>query len=308
MSIRPVKRISQAQPALEGAGVHLRRAFGFGKTEEFDPLLLFDDFRGDKPEEYLAGFPWHPHRGIETITYVLAGEVDHGDSLGNKGIIGPGDVQWMTAGSGIIHQEMPRGNADGRMHGFQLWANLPAVHKMTPPRYQEIVSGDIPEVTDDDGTKVRVICGEVWGAKGPVDGIAADPHYIDVSVPPGLRKSIPVETSRHAFAYVFAGSGSFRDASDPLAAPTEWVDGASPASLESEDAVGSGANNRSLVLFDRGDQINVQAGEEGLRFLLVSGKPLQEPVAWHGPIVMNTPEQIREAYTELRAGTFIRDP
>ena len=302
MSIRPIKQLVKAQPTMEGAGVHLRRAFGFGNTEHFDPFLLLDDFRNDVPDQYLAGFPWHPHRGIETITYVLAGTVDHGDSLGNEGSITAGDVQWMTAGSGIVHQEMPRGDGEGRMHGFQLWANLPASLKMTPPRYQDILAAEIPEVIDDDGTKVRVICGNMWGVAGPVDGIAADPHYIDVSVPPGTRKSIPVETTRHAFAYVFAGAGEFRDASDPLAAPTDHViEGSELADaddLHKRRAAmgarsGSGAevaDNRSLVVFDRGDEIVVEAGEEGVRFLLVSGEPLKEPVAWHGPIVMNTRE------------------
>src|ERR1035438_9227040 len=207
MSIRRVKRLIKAKPTLEGAGVHLRRAFGFGNTSEFDPFLLLDDFRNDLPEDYLAGFPWHPHRGIETITYVLAGTVEQRGSMGNHGAIAAGDVQWMTAGSGIIHQEMPKGDAAGRMHGFQLWANLPSSLKMTPPRYQEVKAVDIPEITDDDGTHVRVVCGKFWGKAGPVDGIAADPMYLDVSVAPGRRKTLPVETTRHAFAYVFAGSG-----------------------------------------------------------------------------------------------------
>ena len=299
MSIRPIKRIIQAKPTTEGAGVHLRRAFGFGATEEFDPFLLFDDFRNDRPQDYEAGFPWHPHRGIETITYVLKGVVDHGDSLGNKGELGAGDVQWMTAGSGIIHQEMPRGDADGKMHGFQLWANLPSSLKMTAPRYQDVGSPDIPEVIDDDGTKIRVICGNVWGATGPVDGIAAEPQYIDVSVPPGMRKTLPVETTRHAFAYVFAGSGRFHNASDPLAVPTDGV-GWADAALSEE------AENRSLVLFDRGDEVVVQAGELGMRFLLVSGKPIEEPVAWYGPIVMNTQEQLQQAFSEFNAGTFLK--
>ncbi|UCF39072.1 MAG: pirin family protein [Acidobacteriota bacterium] len=299
MSIRPVRQSVKAAPTLEGAGVHLHRAFGFGRTEDFDPFLLFDDFRNERPENYRAGFPWHPHRGIETITYVLAGNVDHADSLGNAGTIGAGDVQWMTAGSGIIHQEMPRGAADGKMHGFQLWANLPADLKMTAPRYQEIPSSVIPEVTEDDGTSIRVICGEIWGKTGPIDGIAANPHYLDISVPPGVRRSIPVETSRQAFAYVFAGSGEFRGASDPMGVPTERVGQPGPPLLEI-------AENRSLILFDRGDEIVVQAGEEGIRFLLVSGRPLREPVAWQGPIVMNTREELRRAFEEFRNGTFLK--
>jgi quercetin 2,3-dioxygenase len=299
MSIRPVQRLIKSKPTREGAGVHLRRAFGFGNTSDFDPFLLLDDFRNEIPEDYLAGFPWHPHRGIETITYVLAGTVEHGDSLGNHGEITAGDVQWMTAGSGIIHQEMPKGDQAGRMHGFQLWANLPASLKMTPPRYQEAKATDIPEVTDDDGTHVRIVCGTFWGTTGAVEGVAADPMYLDVSVPPGKRKSLPVETTRHAFAYVFAGSGKFCNASGPLAVPTEGV-GWADTSLPAE------ADNRSLVLFDSGDEVTVQAGEDGIRFLLVSGKPLQEPVAWYGPIVMNTQEQLRRAFAELSEGTFLK--
>ncbi len=299
MSIRPVKSITQAHPAIEGAGVRLRRAFGFGKTEEFDPFLLFDDFRNERPEDFTAGFPWHPHRGIETITYVLAGTVNHGDSLGNKGSLNSGDVQWMTAGRGIMHQEMPKGDATGRMHGFQLWANLPASLKMTEPRYQDVTADAIPEVTDDDGTKVRVIIGSFWGQRGPVEGIAADPRYLDVSVPPGKRKTLPVEIGRSAFAYVFDGSGTFRDASGPQPVMTERTDGSNRTELMD-------AGNRSLVLFDRGDEVTVQAGDHGIRFLLVSGKPLQEPVAWYGPIVMNTEAELQQAYEELRAGTFIR--
>lgn len=299
MSIRPIKRVIESKPTMEGAGVKLRRAFGFGQTKDYDPFLLLDDFRNDNPDDYLAGFPWHPHRGIETITYVLAGSVEHGDSLGNKGKMGAGDVQWMTAGSGILHQEMPKGDDRGRMHGFQLWANLPASLKMTDPRYQDIPSREIPEVTDDDGTSVRVICGTFWGKTGPVEGVAADPRYLDVFVPAGKRKSLPVETSRHAFAYVFDGAGDFRDASGPRPVLTEQVG----------DVAGTSANmigNRSLVLFDRGDEVTVQAGDEGIRFLLVSGKPIEEPVAWYGPIVMNTQEQLDRAFSELRQGTFIK--
>lgn len=298
MSLRPVKQIIEAAPNMEGAGVHLHRAFGFGKTDDFDPFLLFDDFRNDDPAKYLNGFPWHPHRGIETITYVLAGTVEHADSLGNRGNLGAGGVQWMTAGAGILHQEMPKGDAAGLMHGFQLWANLPKAHKMTEPRYQDVLAGDIPEVTDDDGTTVRVICGDFWGQTGPVDGITADPRYLDVYVPPGTRKRLPVETTLHAFAYVFDGSGSFRDASDPQGVVTERYDELSEA--------GKDATNRSLVLFDAGDEITVQAGDEGIRFLLVSGQPLREPVAWRGPIVMNTPEELRQAWEELDNGTFIK--
>jgi hypothetical protein len=299
MSLRPIKRIIKSKPTLEGAGVHLRRAFGFGNTSDFDPFLLLDDFRNDIPADYLAGFPWHPHRGIETITYVLAGTVEHGDSMGNHGAIGPGEIQWMTAGRGIIHQEMPKGDSLGQMHGFQLWANLPSAQKMTAPRYQEIKALEIPEVTDDDGTKARIVCGNFWGKKGPVEGIATDPRYLDITVPPGRRKRLPVETTNHAFAYVFAGSGKFCNASGPLSVPTEgigWADTTPPKE----------ADNRSLVLFDSGEEVEVQAGEEGIRFLLVSGKPLEEPVAWYGPIVMNTQEQLRQAFEELDKGTFLK--
>ena len=303
MSLRPVNRIVEAKPTIEGAGVRLRRAFGFGNTGDFDPFLLFDDFRNERPEDYLAGFPWHPHRGIETITYVLAGSVNHGDSLGNSGSLGAGDVQWMTAGSGILHQEMPAGDPKGRMHGFQLWANLPASLKMTAPRYQDIQGRDVPEVTDDDGTHVRVVCGSFWGKTGPVEGIAADPRYLDVSVPPLKRKVLPVATDQHAFAYVFEGSGTFRDASAPRGVLTDQVGaapGAAPVLMPAD------AQNRSLVLFDRGDEVVVHAGEQGIRFLLVSGKPIEEPVAWYGPIVMNTEAQLRQAYAELQDGTFIK--
>ena len=300
MSIRPVKRIVQSTPTMEGAGVKLRRAFGFGDTAETDPFLLLDDFRNDRPQDYLAGFPWHPHRGIETITYVLAGTVEHGDSLGNRGTLGSGDVQWMTAGRGIMHQEMPQGDAQGRMHGFQLWANLPSSLKMTAPRYQDIKGAEVPEVTDDDGTRVRVVCGEFWGQRGPVEGVAADPRYLDVWVPPGKRKTLAVETERHAFAYVFEGAGSFRAASQPQGVLTE-------KQVNGEEIVARELTaDRSLVLFDSGDEVTVQAGEQGIRFLLVSGKPLQEPVAWHGPIVMNTQAELQQAVAELRSGTFIR--
>ncbi len=268
---------------MEGAGVKLHRAFGF---------------RNENPSDYLAGFPWHPHRGIETITYVLAGTVDHGDSLGNTGKLTDGDVQWMTAGSGILHQEMPKGDPQGRMHGFQLWANLPASMKMTAPRYQDVNAADIPEVTEDDGTRVRVICGSFWGQSGPVDGIAADPRYLDVWVPPGKLRTLEVETARHAFAYVFEGAGTFRDASEPRTVRDE--DG-NVVTLPLEET-----GNRSLVLFDSGDEVTIQAGDQGIRFLLVSGKPIEEPVAWAGPIVMNTQEQLKQAYSELRDGTFIR--
>lgn len=300
MSIRPVLDTRQARPTLEGAGVKLHRAFGFTDPSECDPFLMFDDFRGDHPADYMAGFPWHPHRGIETITYVLAGSVEHGDSLGNQGTLGAGDVQWMTAGSGILHQEMPSGNAKGQMHGFQLWANLPSDLKMTAPRYQDIKSGDIPEVIDDDGTRARVIVGEFWGKRGPIDGIAADPQYLDISIPAGVKKRIRIDTYRRAFAYVFEGSGYFTDAAAP-----EGV-------LLEKEVMGQEVNirdlsgNRTLVRFGTGDEVVVQAGERGVRFLLISGAPIEEPVAWHGPIVMNTQSELEQAFRELRNGTFIK--
>ncbi|HUL89625.1 MAG TPA: pirin family protein [Pseudolabrys sp.] len=300
MSIRPIKHVLQSKPTIEGAGVRLRRAFGFGDTAETDPFLLLDDFRNDRPADYLAGFPWHPHRGIETITYVLSGTVQHGDSLGNRGTLGSGDVQWMTAGRGIMHQEMPQGDELGRMHGFQLWANLPSSLKMTQPRYQDIKGAEIPEVIDDDGTRVRIVCGEFGGKKGPVDGVAADPRYFDVTVPPGKSKTLKVEVERHAFAYVFEGDGTFRAASQPIGVLSEkHVNG-------DEILLREKVGDRSLVLFDRGDEITVQAGDKGIRFLLVSGKPIQEPVAWYGPIVMNTQAELQQAVSDLRSGTFIR--
>jgi len=299
MAIRAVKRLVKAKPTLEGAGVRLRRAFGFGVTTDYDPFLLLDDFRNERPEDYLPGFPWHPHRGIETITYVLAGTVEHGDSMGNRGSIGAGDIQWMTAGRGIVHQEMPTGDVDGRMHGFQLWANLPSSLKMTEPRYQEVKAKDVPVAEDDDGTLVRVVCGHYRGTRGPVHDVAAKPVYLDIAIPAGRRKTLPVETTSHAFAYVFAGAGKFCNASQPLAVPTEpdrWADEKPPAE----------ADNRTLVLFDRGDEVEIQAGDEGIRFLLVSGQPLKEPVAWYGPIVMNTQEELRHAFAQLEDGTFLR--
>jgi hypothetical protein len=300
MTFRPVRSTSQGKPTLEGAGVHLYRAFGFGEPRESDPFLLFDDFRNDIPEMFEAGFPWHPHRGIETITYVLDGEVEHGDSLGNRGVLGAGSVQWMTAGSGIMHQEMPRGNAKGQMHGFQLWANLPSSLKMTAPRYQDIQGSDIPEIIDDDGTRVKIITGKFWGKKGPVDGIAADPMYLDLSVPPGVRKVLPVDTYMQTFAYIFAGSGSFRDASSPVGVRVEKE--VAGEELNIRDMSG----NRTLVRFGSGDEVTVQAGPDGIRFLLVAGKPIQEPVAWHGPIVMNTRAELQQAMQDLKNGTFIK--
>ncbi len=300
IKMRIPKQIVTAKPHIEGAGVHLHRGFGFGETAPYDPFLLFDDFRNDDPEKFKNGFPWHPHRGIETITYVLAGNVEHQDSLGNKGTLGAGDIQWMTSGSGILHQEMPQGDERGQIHGFQLWANLPAKHKMTKPRYQDVSSKNIPTVVDDDGTSVRILCGDFCGKTGPVQGIAAEPRYLDISLPANTTRSIPIETTRHAFAYIIAGTVRFRDGSDPK-------------DIRMEDPMNHGqqlqqfSGNRSLVLFDQGDSIRVESGEQGGRFLLVSGEPIKEPVAWRGPIVMNTQAELQAAFSELRDGTFIKN-
>ncbi|WOI35105.1 pirin family protein [Tritonibacter scottomollicae] len=300
MSLRPILETRAAQPTMEGAGVHLHRAFGFQDPSELDPFLLFDDFRNDHPELYQQGFPWHPHRGIETITYVLEGAVEHGDSLGNTGSLGAGDVQWMTAGSGILHQEMPSGNTKGQMHGFQLWGNLPGSQKMCAPRYQDVQGKDIPEVIDDDGTRVKVIVGEFWGKRGPVDGIAADPQYLDVYIPAGVKKTFKIDTYRRAFAYVFDGQAAFADASRPTGVLLEKEVAGQEVNIRDM------SGDRTLVRFGTGDEVTVQAGPEGVRFLLISGAPIEEPVAWHGPIVMNTQAELQKAFAELRNGTFIR--
>ncbi|MGQ0610593.1 MAG: pirin family protein [Paracoccaceae bacterium] len=299
MSIRPVLDARKAMPTMEGAGVRLHRAFGFQDPTELDPFLLFDDFRNDRPIDFAPGFPWHPHRGIETITYVLAGTVDHADSLGNEGSLGAGDVQWMTAGRGILHQEMPKGNIAGQMHGFQLWANLPGALKMTAPRYQDVKSRDIPEITDDDGTVVRVIVGSFWGKRGPVDGIAADPQYLDISVPAGRRKTFRIDTRRRAFAYVFQGAAKFADAARPEGVLLE------KEVMGQEVNIRDMSGNRTLIRFGAGDEVTVRAGDQGVRFLLISGAPIEEPVAWHGPIVMNTRAELQQAMADLRNGTFI---
>ncbi len=300
MSLRPILETRAAQPTMEGAGVHLHRAFGFQDPSELDPFLLFDDFRNDHPAFYQKGFPWHPHRGIETITYVLSGTVEHGDSLGNTGTLGAGDVQWMTAGSGILHQEMPSGNINGQMHGFQLWGNLPGSQKMCAPRYQDVQGKEIPVVTDDDGTRVKIIVGEFWGKRGPVDGIAADPQYLDVFVPAGVKKTFKIDTYRRAFAYIFEGEAAFADASRPQGVLLEKEVAGQEVNIRDM------SGDRTLVRFGTGDEITVQAGPEGVRFLLISGAPIEEPVAWHGPIVMNTQAELQKAFAELRNGTFIR--
>jgi redox-sensitive bicupin YhaK (pirin superfamily) len=280
--VRTIRKVWRAEPTIEGAGVHLKRAFGNQKAPLLDPFLLLDDFRSDDPSKYLPGFPWHPHRGIETITYVLEGDVEHGDSMGNRGDIAAGDVQWMTAGSGIVHQEMPRGNAQGRMGGFQLWANLPATHKMMDPRYRDVKRSEIPEVSIEGGVNVKIVCGLVNGVQGPVRDIVTDPEYLDVAVPKGARFSHPVKKGHTVFAYVVEGSACF--------------------DTERERLCGV----ESLVHYGDGDAVSIAAEKEPVRFLLVSGKPIGEPVAWYGPIVMNTSEEIRIAFEEYRNGTFIK--
>jgi redox-sensitive bicupin YhaK (pirin superfamily) len=296
---RQIRKVITSRPTIEGAGVHLKRAIGFSDPQIYDPFLLLDDFRSDTPGEYLKGFPWHPHRGIETITYVLAGDVEHGDSMGNSGVISAGDVQWMTAGSGIIHQEMPKGDARGRMYGFQLWANLPASHKMMDPRYQGLTAAQIPEVTDAAGNRIKIICGEVDGTAGPVRDIVTDPEYLDVAVPGGGKFVHPTSRGHTVFAYVIDGKGDFCLDGDPWCYEAE---GAGYFDLERERLIGNG----HLVLFGDGDAVAVDAGEEGARFLLISGKPIREPIAWYGPIVMNTQEELRLAFDELQRGTFIK--
>jgi redox-sensitive bicupin YhaK (pirin superfamily) len=296
---RKIHKVFRSKPTVEGAGVHLKRAFGFHEEQWFDPFLLLDDFRSDSPNEYLPGFPWHPHRGIETITYVLRGNVEHGDSLGNSGVISSGDVQWMTAGSGIIHQEMPKGDGQGAMYGFQLWANLPSAHKMMEPRYQEIKSEEIPEVVQDNGTRMRVICGRVGGTQGPVRDIVTDPEYLDVSVPPRSELVHPTKRGHTVLAYVIDGQGYFCQQDDPFAYE---VEGKNYFDLTRDRFIG----NESLVLLGDGEMITVSTGGEPVRFLLISGKPIGEPVAWYGPIVMNSQEELRVAFAELRAGTFIK--
>ncbi|MHB9035339.1 MAG: pirin family protein [Armatimonadota bacterium] len=296
---RQIRKVFRSKPTIEGAGVHLKRAFGNAEVELFDPFLLLDDFRSDNPALYLKGFPWHPHRGIETITYVLEGDVEHGDSLGHKGIIGPGDVQWMTAGSGIIHQEMPKGDLQGRMYGFQLWANLPASHKMMGPRYRDVRSDDIPVVTSSNGAMVRVICGTYDGTQGPVRDIVTDPEYFDVTVPPNSQFTHSTSRGHTVIAYVIGGKGEFCHENNPFGYE---VEGANYFDNPVDRLIG----NTSLILFGDGDAVTVTTDEEPVRFLLVSGKPIGEPIAWYGPIVMNTREELKIAYEELEQGTFIK--
>ncbi len=278
---RRIRKIVKGQPTIEGAGVHLRRAIGLGPPELTDPFLLLDDFRSDRPADYVKGFPWHPHRGIETITYVLRGEVEHGDSLGHRGAISAGDVQWMTAGTGIIHQEMPRGDPQGAMYGFQLWANLPAADKMMAPRYRGVQATEIPEGVDPGGARIKVIAGTAAGVTGPVRDVVTRPEYIDVTVPAGRTFAHETPRGHTVFAYVVGGRGLFGGA---------------------REAVGDG----HLVLFGDGDEVTVRAEAGPVRFLLVSGRPIGEPVAWRGPIVMNTQEELRIAFEELERGTFVK--
>jgi redox-sensitive bicupin YhaK (pirin superfamily) len=296
---RSIRKVLKSKPTREGAGVHLKRVFGFSEVPTFDPFLLLDDFSSDNPAHYAKGFPWHPHRGIETITYVLAGEVEHGDSMGNEGVIGPGDVQWMTAGSGIIHQEMPQGDPDGRMYGFQLWANLPARQKMMDPRYRGITSDEIPEVETADGATVKIIAGEVAGVKGPVQDVVIDPEYLDVTVPADATFKHPTRRGDTVFAYVIDGKGYFCEEKDPF---TYEMEGRNYFDLQREPSIGKG----ELVLFGDGGAITVSTEAERVRFLLIAGKPIDEPVAWYGPVVMNTQAELRTAFEEYRAGTFIK--
>jgi quercetin 2,3-dioxygenase len=296
---RRIKMVSRSKHTVEGAGVHLKRAFGYYQVPQFDPFLMLDDFRSDDPAEYLPGFPWHPHRGIETITYVLQGDVEHGDSMGNKGIISSGDVQWMTAGSGIIHQEMPKGDSAGRMQGFQLWANLPASQKMMEPRYRDVRRGQIPVVSLNAGVKARIICGKVNGVQGPVHDIVIDPEYLDVTVPAHANFAHPVKRGHNAFAYVVEGKGYFDEEKDSFA---HEVVGRNYFDLSRECICGS----ETLILYEDGEYVSITAADEPLRFLLVSGRPIGEPVAWYGPIVMNTQEELRIAFDEYREGSFIK--
>jgi redox-sensitive bicupin YhaK (pirin superfamily) len=296
---RKIRRVLKSKPTLEGAGVHLKRVFGYSQVPLFDPFLLLDDFRSDNPAHYLKGFPWHPHRGIETITYVLKGDVEHGDSMGNKGIISSGDVQWMTAGSGIIHQEMPKGDPQGRMFGFQLWANLPRSRKMMDPRYRDVKNKQIPEARLANGTKIRIICGRARDKEGPVRDIFIDPEYMDVTVPARSEFIHPTKRGHTVFAYVIEGKGYFCQEKDPF---SYEVEATNYFDMRRDPFVG----NENLVLFDDGDQVAVTTEEEAVRFLLISGRPIGEPVAWYGPIVMNTEEELRIAFEEYQKGTFIK--
>lgn len=299
MSTRKIRKIIESKPAVEGAGVHLRRVFGNADVPLFDPFLMLDDFRSENPDHFRSGFPWHPHRGIETITYVLKGDVEHGDSLGNKGIISSGDIQWMTAGSGIIHQEMPKGDDRGVMSGFQLWANLPASEKMIHPRYRDVAREQIPEITTDKGVKIKIIAGVVNTTEGPVKDILIEPEYLDVWVPPHTEFIHPTQTGHTVFAYVIEGSGSFCKEKKNFLYEVEdekYFD------LPPEPFAGNG----SVVLFHDGEEVMVATEDSPVRFLLISGRPLGEPVAWYGPVVMNTQEELEVAFEEYQNGTFLK--
>lgn len=298
-NVRRIKKVLKSIPTQEGAGVHLKRVFGYQHVSQFDPFLLLDDFHSNNPDEYIRGFPWHPHRGIETITYVLHGEVEHGDSIGNKGVITSGDVQWMTAGNGIIHQEMPKGGQDGLLWGFQLWANLPALHKMMDPRYRDVVSSQIPEVELDNGIKIKIICGKVHNTKGPIQDIVIDPEYLDVMIPAGITFTHDVPNGYTAFAYVIQGKACFQPEQDPYGYP---VEGSNYFDFKREYCMGA----ESLVLFKDNGSLEITTEDEDVRFLLISGKPIKEPVAWYGPIVMNTREELRIAFDEYQNGTFLK--
>jgi quercetin 2,3-dioxygenase len=298
-TMRKIKKVWKSRPTIEGAGVHLQRVFGYNHVPQLDPFLLLDDFRSNNPTHYLKGFPWHPHRGIETITYVLQGDVEHGDSIGNSGVIGSGDVQWMTAGSGIIHQEMPKGDKRGTMSGFQLWANLPASHKMRDPRYRDVKSHQIPEVALKDGARVKIICGRLNGVEGPARDIVTDPEYLDVTVPAEGTFTHAVKRGSNAFAYVIEGEAYFDKNRDSYA---HEVIGSNYFDLKRSCL----CENGTLVLYEDGDEVSVEAGGNGARFLLASGKPIGEPVAWYGPIVMNTQEELRIAFEEFQSGSFIK--
>jgi redox-sensitive bicupin YhaK (pirin superfamily) len=297
---RKIHKVFKSKPVIEGAGVHLKRAFGFNHVPLFDPFLLLDDFRSDNPRHYLKGFPWHPHRGIETITYVLSGDVEHGDSMGNKGTISQGDVQWMTAGSGVIHQEMPKGDTSGVMEGFQLWANLPAKQKMMPPRYRDVKESQIPKVTLENGVELKIICGMSGKTQGPVKDIVIDPEYVDVTVPPKTEYLHPTKPGHTVFAYVIGGSAGFCREKKPF---TYEAEGVNYFDMQRNPFL----DNETLVLFEDGDHVVIGTEGTSVRFLLVSGKPLKEPVAWYGPIVMNTQEELRVAFEEYEQGTFIKD-
>jgi redox-sensitive bicupin YhaK (pirin superfamily) len=296
---RKITKVLKSKPTIEGAGVHLKRAFGFSQVPAFDPFLMLDDFRSDNPDHYLKGFPWHPHRGIETITYVLRGDVEHGDSMGNKGIISSGDIQWMTAGSGIIHQEMPKGDPDGSMYGFQLWANLPKSHKMMDPRYRDVKVNQIPELVQGNGTRIRIICGNIEGKLGPVRDIVIDPEFLDVTVPARSEFTHPTKRGHTVFAYVIDGKGYFCKEKRPFSYEMESIN---YFDMKRDPFLVNG----DLVLFNDGDQVMVSTEGDPVRFLLISGKPIGEPIAWYGPIVMNTNDELRIAFEEYNNGTFIK--